>query len=80
MTNSGKIAGADDIAPDRFSFANHAFVKFRGNIYDATTGPNTGTRSEAQYVSDIIDTSTEPEEEEAGDRTDIQTGGVSNVQ
>ena len=80
LTAGGKIAGADDVYPDRSGFGNHAFAKYGGNIYDACAGPHTGTRIEAQYVSDTVDSSTPAEAAVAGDTTDISPGAVTDLQ
>ncbi|MGI6303917.1 MAG: hypothetical protein ACOX52_23140 [Verrucomicrobiota bacterium] len=80
LTAGGKIAGADDVYPDRSGFGNHAFAKYGGNIYDACAGPHTGTRTEAQYVSDTVDSSTPAEAAVAGDTTDINPGAVTDLQ
>lgn len=80
LTTSGKIAGADDVYPDRSRFGNHAFTKYGGSIYDACAGPHTGTRTEVQYVSDTVDSSTPAEAAVAGDTTDISAGAVTDLQ
>ena len=42
--------------------------------------PHLGTHTEAQYVSDTIDSSTPAEAAVAGDTTDISPGAVTNLQ
>jgi hypothetical protein len=60
---------------------------YGGNIYDACAGPHTGTRTEAQYVSDTVDTSTPVEAnppwcapKAAGDTANIIGGSLSDLQ
>lgn len=79
LTTGGKIAGTDDVYPDRSGFGNHAFAKYGGKIYDACVGPYTGIRTEAQYVSDNIDSSIPAEATVAGDIPDINTGLVTGL-
>jgi hypothetical protein len=58
---SAQVTGADDLT--RSAFWNHMFTRYgsSSNVYDAGAGPSTGTRAEAQYVSDTVDTSTSGE-------------------
>lgn len=83
----GKITGSDQVEPVRAAFGNHAFAKYGVDIYDACAGPHTGTRTEAQYVSDTVDTSTPVEAnppwcapKSAGDIANITGGSVSDFQ
>lgn len=83
----GKITGSDQVEPVRAAFGNHAFAKYGGGIYDACAGPHTGARTEAQYVSDTVDTSTPVEAnppwcapKSAGNTANITAGSVSDLQ
>ncbi|MDD5676695.1 MAG: hypothetical protein PHW60_01730 [Kiritimatiellae bacterium] len=78
-TSQLKIAGADDVSPVRMGFGNHAFTVFGGNVFDACAGPNVGTRTEAQYVSDAVDTSTPAEAAVAGTTSNISSGAVTDI-
>lgn len=66
----------DAVEPDRTFFANHAFCRYDGLIYDACAGPYTGT-PEATYLASTIDRSTSLEVYDprygqvAGDAADI---------
>ncbi len=81
LVSGDKITDADAVYPVRTPFGNHAFAKYGENIYDATAGPHTGTRTEAQYVTDTVDSSTQAEADyPAGDTTDISPGSVSDIQ
>ncbi len=79
-TTGGKIAGDDDADPVRSGFGNHAFTVFGGYVYDACAGPQTGTRTETQYVSDTVDASTPAEAFVAGDTSNISSGAVTDLQ
>ena len=79
FTTSGKIANDNDVMPKRSSFGNHAFATFGGYVFDACAGPETGTRTEAQYISTVIDTSTTTEANAAGSLSDIVSGNVLQI-
>jgi len=79
----------DLVDPDRSLFSNHAFAKYGGNIYDACAGPHTGTKSEAQYVAETVDTSAPLEAnppleafigKNAGDTANITSGNIADIQ
>ena len=61
-----KIVGSDFVEPQRTYFNNHAYVLYAGKVYDACSGPATGTQTENQYLNSIIDRST-PNEEAAAE-------------
>ncbi|MGB4574000.1 MAG: hypothetical protein WBI79_03255, partial [Kiritimatiellia bacterium] len=83
----GKIADSNQVEYVRAAFGNHAFANYKGCTYDACVGPHTGTKTEAQYVADTVDTSTPAEAnppwcapKSAGDIANIIGGSVSNLQ
>tara|TARA_R100000027_G_scaffold8954_1_gene6471 strand:+ start:39666 stop:41609 length:1944 start_codon:yes stop_codon:yes gene_type:complete len=59
-TSGEKIVGEDLLEPDRTYFGNHAVASYQDKFYDAILGPITGV-SEEQYLSDVIDSSTDDE-------------------
>ena len=73
VVTGGKITGSDEVHYVRLPFGNHAFAKYGGNIYDACAGPHTGSCTEAQYLSTVIDKSTKREEAFAGTVTNIHS-------
>ncbi len=80
LSTSGlKIAGSDATSPVRTGFGNHAFTKFSGNIYDACAGPQTGSQTEATYVNNVIDISTQAEANVAGSTSNISSGAVTSI-
>ena len=79
LTTGGKVTGADEVAPVRSRFGNHAFTLLDGYVFDACAGPHLGTRTEAQYVSDTVDSSTPAEAAVAGDTSNISSGAVTDL-
>ncbi len=53
-------ANTGDHNPDRSRFDNHAYNIFDGKVYDPNAGPETGTRSEADWRAAVIDLATIP--------------------
>ena len=63
----------------RTGFGNHAFAAFNGYVFDACAGPALGTQTEAQYISDTIDTSTTNKLYATGTVSDIVTGAINQI-
>ena len=80
-TTGGKItANHDETDPAiRSSFGNHTFARYAGNIFDACAGPYLGTQTEAQYVSDTIDTTTANNSYSTGTVSNIISGAINQI-
>ena len=75
--NTSKMIGVDDSS--RSGFGNHAFAVFNGYVFDACAGPALGTQTEAQYMSDTIDTATANKLYATGTVSDIISGAIDHV-
>jgi len=72
------IVNSDFIDSDgRSYFGFHAFVQINNKIYDATAGPNLGEYDLMTYISNTVDSSTQPEANKALSCTHNYPAGIN---